>query len=141
MRRKLYSVNIPESRRNVPFPETGQWGMLKDCPVKLDVTLHDITMWFENKLATASFKRGRNLGLNGYVQQIIYLSDSNITFFKANVSAEMKKKQTYLCKIVFDEKSDVMQANCECPAGTGWVAACKHISATINVIEHFMQTG
>lgn len=35
----------------------------------------------------------------------------------------------------------LMKSNCDCTAGKGSSATCKHVAATLYVLEHYVSTG
>lgn len=63
---------------------------------------------------------------------------------KAHCCAEQKKNYEYKVQLVIIKtnlKNGIYQANCECPAGTGWSAACKHVAALCYSLEYFSISG
>ncbi len=41
----------------------------------------------------------------------------------------MRKKVTYIVKVITTISGEILQAACECPSGTGPRASCKHVCA------------
>lgn len=57
-------------------------------------------------------------------------------------SAEMKTKVDYEVRIHIDSREcEIMKAQCQCPAGKGPGAACKHLSALLYGIEYYGVTS
>ena len=66
----------------------------------------------------------------------------SVLYISGIVEAEMKSKTTYSLKIVIDGVTgEVWQGHCECPAGTGPTATCKHIVAVLLILVKFAQEG
>lgn len=63
-------------------------------------------------------------------------------FFIALCSAEMKTSTDYEVKLGINCQSrEILKAQCQCPAGVGPAAACKHVSAVLYGVEHYIVTG
>lgn len=63
-------------------------------------------------------------------------------FFIALCSAEMKTSTDYEVKLQISCQSrEIHKAQCQCPAGVGPVAACKHVSAVLYGVEYYIVTG
>ena len=63
------------------------------------------------------------------------------TLFKIQVWAEMKKSVTYNMDIKLDKYPIISEARCECAAGQGPTAHCKHIGATLFPLSVFAEDG
>lgn len=59
------------------------------------------------------------------------------TYFSASVWAEMKKSVSYHVDIHVDDHSVIAEAQCECSAGQGPSAHCKHIGTVLYGIHQF----
>jgi hypothetical protein len=62
-------------------------------------------------------------------------------FFSGIVAAAMKKHVVYNVKFVLQSTGEIQNSNCECPAGKGCHATCKHIVCVTRVLAHFCATG
>jgi len=62
------------------------------------------------------------------------------TYICSRVSAEMFKNCVYTVDVCLDEHGVVLQAQCECKAGVGPQAHCKHIAVTLYAITQ-VETG
>lgn len=62
------------------------------------------------------------------------------TFISANLWAEMKKAYTYKIDIKIRD-STIEEAQCECGAGQGPTAHCKHVATTLYAICVFHRKG
>ena len=67
---------------------------------------------------------------------------SSVMYFSGIVAAAMSSKTTYSMKMALDsEIGEVLQAHCECPAGRGPTASCKHIVSGLLALVKFAQEG
>ncbi|XP_078495287.1 uncharacterized protein LOC108950657 [Ciona intestinalis] len=58
------------------------------------------------------------------------------------VSASMKKKATYCYKLKLNDMGQILNSECECPAGKGPHATCKHIAAVcLFLVVHAKESG
>lgn len=106
-------------------------------------TLKSIDDWFGDKFATSgSQMKGRKMALTNFVQSILCtINDSNICA-KARCFAEKTVHKTYTVLFIIEKVSGILQqCSCTCPAGAGFLAACKHVSAILYALEHYSQTG
>lgn len=67
--------------------------------------------------------------------------ESDCLFFTGFIKAAMKKKVSYNFRVKMSTDGIMESATCECPAGAGPLATCKHIAALMIVLAHFSQTG
>ena len=63
------------------------------------------------------------------------------TFISSVVWAEMKKSVSYTVDIHLDKNGVVDEAQCECGAGQGPTAHCKHVAAVLYAAVQFSTTG
>ena len=86
-----------------------------------------------------SFKAGGfKLFKEGHVQNILINRDDTKLEVECKCLPEMKKDRVYnLTLRISTETSSVIFAECSCPAGRGPHGSCKHIAATLFVLENF----
>ena len=54
----------------------------------------------------------------------------------------MKKKVSYNVKLIIEKSNiQIKNSHCECPSGKGPQSSCKHVSASLLVLEKFAATG
>ena len=58
-------------------------------------------------------------------------------FFSGIVRAAMKKKVTYSLKLKLNDRGEILNSHCECPAGRGPHGTCKHVAALCLMIKIF----
>lgn len=101
-----------------------------------------ISEWFSERLASASEQKRRILCLHNFLKNIAFLCQNTNLFVKSLCSAQMKKNVDYTVKIHLNsEKRSIIMASCECPAGKGQNAACKHVGALAYAVEFYGLTG
>ena len=66
---------------------------------------------------------------------------ASILYLSGIVEAAMRSKTTYSMKLVIDGMGEPLQSHCECPAGKGPTATCKHIVAILLVLVKFAEEG
>lgn len=62
-------------------------------------------------------------------------------YFYGSVWAEMRRSVTYRTDVYIGEHSTVMAAQCECGAGQGPTAHCKHVSALLYSLHSIRSTS
>ena len=69
------------------------------------------------------------------------LQSDNRAFLSAKVWAEMWKSVSYKVDISVDQFGVVVEAQCECSAGQGPTAHCKHVACTLHAAQQFASSG
>lgn len=64
--------------------------------------------------------------------------DDGCTFLRAAVWAEMSKSTSYIVDIKLDKDMIIDEAQCECGAGAGPTAHCKHVSLVFHALVTFV---
>ncbi len=127
----------PPSLSSLPWPEASAFkslvpGMQEDLP---DLTRSMIENYVsqqqgrENEPGCSnSFKQGSLLA-EEKVHGMSVCKQDQLSFFTGLVEAAYKKNLFYGIKIVIDFHGNVQNSSCDCPAGAGSQATCKHIIA------------
>ncbi|XP_041374757.1 uncharacterized protein LOC121387645 [Gigantopelta aegis] len=68
-----------------------------------------------------------------------YVSDGDLVFVRSMCKAEMKKNLTYTVDISFDTFGCVRECQCECGAGMGPEAHCKHVCTLLYAMSQFYE--
>jgi len=63
------------------------------------------------------------------------------SFVSAIVWAEMRKSVAYKVDVCIDSRGVVVEAQCECGAGQGPSAHCKHVACVLYAAEQFATSG
>ena len=85
-------------------------------------------------------KSGYAMFKDGFMSSCSYKSEGDTVFFRAAVFAEMKKDMIYLVECRISDK-EIEYSCCECTAGRGPHAICKHVAVLLYNLEHFEQSG
>jgi len=62
-------------------------------------------------------------------------------YFYGVVWAEMRKSVTYRCDILINKQSTIAEAQCECGAGQGPSAHCKHVATVLYSLSSIRRSG
>ena len=62
-------------------------------------------------------------------------------FFTGMTAAAMKTKVSYNYRLVVSTEGDLVNADCECPAGKGPSASCKHVACVALMLKSFVSDG
>lgn len=79
----------------------------------------------------------RQLYEEEFILSIRSACEDGITFIKARLAAEMKKKISYNVDVSVDEHGVVVECQCDCGAGMGPEAHCKHVCVIIFALIKF----
>ena len=103
------------------------------------------------KAISATNNSAMHLFQRGFVQAIQVAASSNIVYYKARCEPEMKSTVPYQIKLGVkvvggsDEDAkyvtEVVYAECSCPAGKAPYASCKHLAAFLYAMEDFSRLG
>ena len=67
---------------------------------------------------------------------------ADLLFVTSIVKAAMKKKVSYNVKLIIEKSNiQIKNSHCECPSGKGPHSSCKHVAASLLVIEKFANSG
>jgi len=150
--KELQTTNIPELSKDatvaVNVHQRNVSGKLQEQPEALpDFTIKHVTQYLiyhkeQDNLQAEDWKNfksgGYKLFKEGHVRNI-YINREDISCkVTCECLPEMKKDQVYKIKVdiaVFS--SDVILAECECPAGLGPYRSCKHVAAILYALEDF----
>ncbi|XP_046845041.1 LOW QUALITY PROTEIN: uncharacterized protein LOC124438874 [Xenia sp. Carnegie-2017] len=78
------------------------------------------------------FVKGYNFFKSGNVQQVLSQTRNSLYFIKSQVLPSIKK-DSYTVKLTMNERSLVLKAFCDCPAGID--GHCNHVAATLFLLE------
>ncbi len=140
----------------MPDRTSNDWLMLKEAFVGkaphqiLSFTNANIINYFVVRTAVdgmpsddikAINSRALNLFRSGHIQCIRTRTNKHI-LIQANCLLEMRKDRVYKLFLSLDlATSDIISAECGCPAGKGPCASCKHIGALCYALEEFSRLG
>jgi len=78
----------------------------------------------------------------GHVHDIEIKDDviANKTLVRSKVLPYMKTDKLYKTMFILNQEAEICQSNCDCPAGKGPKASCKHIAALTYALDDFIRT-
>ena len=65
-----------------------------------------------------------------YLHFVCLCDKEDLLYIKSECRAQMKKAVTYTIDIIFSKDGNISEAQCECAAGMGPEAHCKHVLLT-----------
>ncbi|XP_037041596.1 uncharacterized protein LOC119078358 isoform X2 [Bradysia coprophila] len=141
--RPLFEINvIEEDKENFPTNMKSQPLENLDSKILEWLTPSVIAYYFSERLSTKGHDKGRKLFLCEFLKNISFVAKDNDVFISSVCSAETKKSTDYAVRVHLNCKErTVIKANCECPAGSGKNASCKHVGAVLYGVEYFAVTG
>ena len=86
-----------------------------------------------------ALKKGERMAKEN-VRAMSFFRDGGLVFFSGIVEAEMKKAK-YITRITINYDGDIKNADCDCPAGKGPTASCKHVVAQLFILANFIESG
>lgn len=77
---------------------------------------------------TAVHRKGYSMMKNNFLLAVVEANRAEYHFYRAQVNSEMTKALTYYVKLVLCINGSIVEASCECIAGKGCRAVCKHVA-------------
>lgn len=90
----------------------------------------------EKKLDT----KATNMYKDNYVNYIRVCSTDYGTHFKAEIRAEMRANVVYVVDLLLSPEAIVLESQCECAAGMGPSAHCKHVCCVLFGLTEFAES-
>lgn len=143
MNRTLFEVATVPSQDSTSFPNV-KYELLEMLPTG---GLHwickaVIDQYFNERMASKGNDKGRRLFMCDFLKSCSFYKKGDDLYFMALCSAEMKKSVDYQVRIHMNSRDcEIMKTHCQCPAGSGFSAACKHVSALLYALEFYVVTG
>ena len=103
------------------------------CP---SVTNDHIGEYFEDEIHPSALAMYRE----GWIVSALAAAEEGKVFIQMLIRAEMRKQMRYHVHVVLDDEGAVVQANCECTAGGGSRARCKHVATCMYGLESLART-
>nr|XP_029736120.1 uncharacterized protein LOC115270924 isoform X1 [Aedes albopictus] len=146
-----YNLNSSLIQHVVPVPPLDKAGFTENLRfVACDEVLQSSLKWlsvvevfsyFQQRSARQGYRNGKLLKQAGFLRNISYAKvDNKVYQVRCYCAATMHKNRMYQLKLEHNGSS-ITKANCECPAGSGNSAACKHVGALLSALEDFARTG
>ena len=134
---------------------TGEWTNIKQAysqPAQVPLFNHGhMILYFVSRTAMDGLPDGDIKSINkaakylydcGHVQNIEIGYANTTIFLRAKCHPEMQKDRIYNLLMSIDQSScDIAAASCDCPAGKGPSASCKHVGALCYALVEFCASG
>ena len=134
---------------------TGEWTNIKQAysqPAQVPSFNHGhIISYFISRTATDGLPAGDIKSINkaakhlydcGHVQNVEIGYTNTTIFIRAKCHPEMRKDRIYNLLMSIDQNCyDITAASCDCPAGKGPSASCKHVGALCYALVEFCASG
>ena len=99
----------------------------------------DIQVYLQHCQSSPDFSRSR-LYDAGFLKFVRFAKTDDKVFIHSQCKAEMRKAVTYAVDIVTHTDANILECQCECPAGMGPNANCKHVRAVLCSLCDFTST-
>ena len=86
-------------------------------------------------------KEAKDLYEERFLRFVRMADKGNKSYIQAECRAQMKKTVVYKLDLSFDSQGQVYEAQCECGAGMGPEAHCKHVCALLYGLCKFVKSG
>ncbi|KAK6171765.1 hypothetical protein SNE40_018198 [Patella caerulea] len=136
---KTGNTDIP-SAFQMTTPEEKTYKDLHEGLAIPDIDMNSIEAYLTplNKILN---KDSVNLVREKFLKYIKMVQQSSLTFFKSQCKAQMKKHVTYNIDISINSHGRVEECQCDCGAGMGPEAHCKHVNAVLYALFKFSTSG
>lgn len=141
--RTLFNVETVPSEDCNSFPAVKYMPLEKLSSKVLQwLSKTSIDLYFNERMAAKGNEKGRKLFMCDFLKNCRFHEKKDDIFIRATCCAEMKKSLEYDVNVHINVREClIMKAQCQCPAGVGPGAACKHVSALLYAIEYYAVTG
>lgn len=86
----------------------------------------------------AVHRKGYAMMKNNFMTALVE-SKKVLYFYRGQVNSEMTKNLTYFVKLVIDCAGNIIEGSCECIAGKGTQAVCKHVATVSYALLYFRE--
>lgn len=85
--------------------------------------------------------KAKNLYNDGFIRYLRTTEYNSLWYVRGAIRAEMSKSIVYIIDIEIGQDGNVLKCQCECAAGMGPFAHCKHVSTALYACACFKQHG
>ena len=130
---------------SVQWPDSKDFTPVSATVPKSDINIAKVGVYFQ--VHNMSVSRGSNVQKSGYamlkeefMSTCGFKVEAGHVFFRAAIFAEMKKDMLYSveCRV---SDGEISFTYCECTAGHGPHAICKHVAVMLYSLEHYERSG
>lgn len=146
------SITLPVAQTMPAFPDTALFTSitgadLEFIPKVTDGHIRQYVLYRqvadrESNKDVSAMKKANKMVESAAVEALSYYRSGPQFFLTGIVNAEMRKHLSYNVKLVLNQSTgDIVNSACECPAGAGPTATCKHLVSSLQVLALFVSTG
>ncbi|XP_048487174.1 uncharacterized protein LOC125490849 [Plutella xylostella] len=140
-------VQQNDSVYTVEWPSDALYSSVNSKSETPDLDIVNITTYFlgvytDNVGMTeyaAVQRKGYNMMMNEYLMALVTSIQNDVLFYRGQVHSENTKSLSYFVNIAIKTNGNVVQSMCECAAGKGPQAVCKHIACVCYAILRFRE--
>ncbi|XP_041366048.1 uncharacterized protein LOC121381032 isoform X1 [Gigantopelta aegis] len=132
----------PESEFSMTLPPSSSYkdlhgGMTQNIPNVTVARLKEYLDQFSKNLD----EKIKDLYKERFLRCLRVAHDEQMLFVSSTVWAEMRKSTSYKVDVSLNSDGVIQEAQCECGAGQGPAAHCKHVATVVFALTNFCQTG
>ena len=86
-------------------------------------------------------RKGYSMMDQNFLGACIEAWDGDMVFYHGQVNSEYTKQLTYFTKVVIHMNGRILESTCECVAGKGFRAICKHIAVMCYSVLRYSERG
>jgi len=76
-----------------------------------------------------------------FLAALIEARNGDLFFYQSQLNSAFTKRLTYFSKIIVTKEGEIVEGSCECVAGAGTEATCKHIAVTCFAVMRYNDRG
>ena len=88
----------------------------------------------------AVHKKSYNMMEQEFLRALTEAKESDYYFYRGQVNSQFTKSLSYFVLRALNLDGNIVQSQCECEAGAGPFAACKHVGVLCYALVHFKET-
>lgn len=144
-----HDVVDPISLSGILWPSNESFTSLQQTSAVPQIDIVHINNYFLSvyKLAegismcAAVHRKGYSMMKNNFLLAVVESKSDENHFYRAQVNSEMTKALTYYVKLVISIDGSISEASCECIAGKGFRAVCKHVAVLCYSLLQLKERG
>lgn len=133
----------------IAWPPDESFGSVQKSTVVPQIDIVHINQYFLQlykeqegmSMYAAVHRKGFNMMRENFLTSLVVSNYKELFFYRAQVNSEMTKSLTYFVKLVINLEGNIIEGSCECIAGKGTKAICKHVATVCYAILQFREHG
>ena len=125
---------------SMDLPDISLYKDVNNETVFVDIKMGAIKSYL-NQMDKTLDSDAENLHKERFLKYIRLAVSNNLFFVKSECRAQMRKSVTYILDISIDCDGTILESQCECAAGMGPNAHCKHVCCLLLALYNFTSSG